>query len=83
MREIAVGNARASINPASVDIFIGDQQVARAGAAARFDAAAVSAAMGADEVVVRVVLDRGLGTGTAWGCDLTEGYVKINAEYST
>ena len=33
--------------------------------------------------VVRVVLDRGLGTGTAWGCDLTEGYVKINAEYST
>ncbi len=39
--------------------------------------------MGADEVVVRVVLDRGTGTGVAWGCDLTEGYVKINAEYTT
>ena len=25
----------------------------------------------------------GSGTGRAWGCDLTEGYVKINAEYTT
>ena len=39
--------------------------------------------MGADEVVIRVLLDRGVGGGVAWGCDLTEGYVKINAEYST
>ena len=39
--------------------------------------------MGAEEVRVRVVLDRGAGIGVAWGCDLTEGYVKINAEYTT
>jgi len=25
----------------------------------------------------------GKSRGTAWGCDLTEGYVKINAEYHT
>jgi glutamate N-acetyltransferase / amino-acid N-acetyltransferase len=79
----AVGNSGASMDPNAVDVFIGEQQVARGGAAALFDATAVSGAMGADEVVVRVVLDRGVGGGTAWGCDLTEGYVKINAEYST
>jgi glutamate N-acetyltransferase / amino-acid N-acetyltransferase len=79
----AVGNAGASINPNAVDVFIGDVQVAAGGVAAAFDAAAVSAAMGADEVTVRIALDRGRGTGSAWGCDLTEGYVKINAEYTT
>ncbi|MEM1426443.1 MAG: bifunctional ornithine acetyltransferase/N-acetylglutamate synthase, partial [Cyanobacteria bacterium P01_H01_bin.130] len=25
----------------------------------------------------------GPGTGTAWGCDLSYDYVKINAEYTT
>jgi glutamate N-acetyltransferase/amino-acid N-acetyltransferase len=79
----AVGNAGASVDPNGIDVFIGDQQVTRDGAAAPFDPTEVSAAMGADEVVIRVVLDRGSGVGMAWGCDLTEGYVKINAEYST
>ncbi len=33
---------------------------------------------------VRIEVDLGVGRGaaTAWGCDLTPGYVKINAEYS-
>jgi glutamate N-acetyltransferase/amino-acid N-acetyltransferase len=39
--------------------------------------------MGAEEVRIRVVLNKGAGFGRAWGCDLTEGYVKINAEYTT
>ena len=79
----AVGNAGASVDPGGIDVFIGGQQVAQGGAAALFDAAHVREAMGADEVVLRIALDRGPGMGTAWGCDLTEGYVKINAEYST
>jgi len=79
----AVGNACATVDANTVDIFIGDHCVALDGAAAPFDAAAVSAAMGADEVRVRVAINRGTGVGRAWGCDLTEGYVKINAEYTT
>ncbi len=48
-----------------------------------FDAAAVRAAMAAPEVTID--LDLGLGTAAAeaWGCDLTEAYVRENAEYST
>jgi len=79
----AVGNAGVEIDPDAIDIFIGDTQVAANGAFALHDPTAVSEAMGADEVKIRVVLHAGQGQGTAWGCDLTENYVKINAEYTT
>ncbi|MEU6506845.1 bifunctional glutamate N-acetyltransferase/amino-acid acetyltransferase ArgJ [Streptomyces sp. NPDC046942] len=36
-----------------------------------------------DEVVIRVDLGIGDGAFTVYGCDLTEGYVKINADYAT
>lgn len=79
----AVGNAGVFVDQDRVDVFIGPCQVAAGGAPVPFDRGEVRAAMGADEVVVRVHLNSGLGRGIAWGCDLTEGYVKINAEYTT
>jgi glutamate N-acetyltransferase/amino-acid N-acetyltransferase len=48
-----------------------------------FDASAVRAAMGRQEVLVRVDLGLGSGTGEAFGCDLTEAYVVENSAYST
>jgi glutamate N-acetyltransferase/amino-acid N-acetyltransferase len=48
-----------------------------------FDRGAVRAAMEAPEVLVRLHLGLGGGTGEAFGCDLTEGYVIENAEYTT
>lgn len=48
-----------------------------------YDAAQTSAAMKAPEVIFDISLGLGDGVGTAWGCDLTEEYVKINAEYTT
>ena len=54
-----------------------------AGTPLPFDAAAVSAAMAAPEVTIDLHLGLGQGTGEAWGCDLTEAYVRENAEYST
>jgi glutamate N-acetyltransferase/amino-acid N-acetyltransferase len=79
----AVGNAGVPLNPNTIDVWIGDHQVCVDGGGARFDLAAVSAAMGVDEVLIRIDLRGGPGVGKAWGCDLTEGYVKINAEYTT
>ncbi len=46
-------------------------------------AAQVSQAMRAETVTIRVDLGAGNGTGRAYGCDLTEAYVKFNAEYTT
>jgi glutamate N-acetyltransferase/amino-acid N-acetyltransferase len=48
-----------------------------------FDAAAVSAAMHAPEVVFELDLGKGTASAEAWGCDLTEAYVRENSEYST
>jgi glutamate N-acetyltransferase/amino-acid N-acetyltransferase len=35
------------------------------------------------EVVIRVSLGSGDASATVWGCDLTHGYIDINASYST
>ena len=48
-----------------------------------FDAAAVSAAMDAPELVIEVDLARGTASAEAFGCDLTEAYVLENSAYST
>jgi glutamate N-acetyltransferase/amino-acid N-acetyltransferase len=48
-----------------------------------FDAAAVAAAMDAPELLVEVDLGRGQAAAEAFGCDLTEAYVRENSAYST
>ncbi|MCS7058632.1 MAG: bifunctional glutamate N-acetyltransferase/amino-acid acetyltransferase ArgJ [Meiothermus sp.] len=48
-----------------------------------FDRARASQAMRAEEVLVEADLGLGEGQGMAWGCDLTEEYVRINALYTT
>ena len=39
--------------------------------------------LGGDEVLIHVSLGTGQARGTVWGCDLTDGYVRINADYTT
>jgi len=39
--------------------------------------------MGSDEVIISTDLGMGSGCATAWGCDLSYDYVRINAEYTT
>ncbi len=54
-----------------------------AGRVLDFDRNQASQAMQAEEVLVEADLGLGEGQGMAWGCDLTEGYVRINALYTT
>ena len=54
-----------------------------AGTPLTFDRAAVRKAMEAPEVLIRLDMGLGGGTGEAFGCDLTEQYVIENAEYTT
>jgi glutamate N-acetyltransferase/amino-acid N-acetyltransferase len=35
------------------------------------------------DVLIHVSLDTGTSDATVWGCDLTDGYVRINADYTT
>ncbi len=53
------------------------------GTSSPFDEPAVAAAMHAPEVLIEVDLAAGEDDATAWGCDLSADYVRINAEYRT
>jgi glutamate N-acetyltransferase/amino-acid N-acetyltransferase len=48
-----------------------------------FDRAAARAAMDGPELLIRLDLGLGDGMGEAFGCDLTEEYVRENSEYTT
>jgi glutamate N-acetyltransferase/amino-acid N-acetyltransferase len=43
----------------------------------------LAAYMGGDEVTIHVSLGCGDAAATVWGCDLSAGYVRINADYTT
>jgi glutamate N-acetyltransferase/amino-acid N-acetyltransferase len=54
-----------------------------AGGPVPFNREAARAAMEAPELLIRLDLGLGDGTGEAFGCDLTETYVIENSEYTT
>jgi glutamate N-acetyltransferase/amino-acid N-acetyltransferase len=64
-----------------VDVFLGDVWVAEAGAARAYDENAARQELLQDPVRIRVNLNSGPGVGWMWTCDLTHGYVDINAHY--
>jgi glutamate N-acetyltransferase/amino-acid N-acetyltransferase len=64
----------------ALDLDLGGVPVLRAGAPVPVDEAVASAAIEQDEVRIHARLP-GPGLGWAWGCDLTDGYVRINADY--
>jgi glutamate N-acetyltransferase/amino-acid N-acetyltransferase len=79
----AAGNSGAPVDPARVDIFIGDQQVCRKGTAHPFDESKAHAHLSLPLCDIRVQLGRG-GTSLRFlTTDLTAEYVRINADYST
>ncbi len=45
--------------------------------------AALAEYLKGDEVLIHVSLGTGTASCTVWGCDLTAGYVRINADYTT
>ena len=44
---------------------------------------AVSAYLRGSEISIRLTIGRGAFAETVWGCDLTEDYVRGNADYTT
>jgi glutamate N-acetyltransferase/amino-acid N-acetyltransferase len=75
----------ATIDPDRLRIAIGSQLVfdGLRGGPAPFDRDAARAEMDAPELLIRLDLGLGDGTGEAFGCDLTEEYVRENSEYTS
>ena len=79
---MAVGRSGAGVDIQAMTVGVQGVPVF-AGKPLEYDAAAVSAAMKAEEVVFEVNLGVGEASGEAWGCDLSAEYVVINSEYTT
>jgi len=79
----AVGYSGAQVDPLRAALWIGRVQIAQNGIATGVNKDQARAEMLGSEVCVRVDLGLGDGEATAWGCDLTEGYVVENSAYST
>jgi glutamate N-acetyltransferase / amino-acid N-acetyltransferase len=72
-----------SIEPAKVTIRFGDSAVFKKGSPVDCDLEALRKYLGQSEVMISVDLGIGKAAARVWGCDLTEGYIKENAYYTT
>ena len=79
----AVGYAGVDVPVDNVDIMLGGLPVMLASSPVTFDDEEMKDIMHEDEVTITVDLHSGQEKGTAWGCDLSYDYVKINALYHT
>lgn len=79
---MAVGKAGEPADRDKLAIRFADKWVAQAGLAAdSYDEAPVAAHLKGREIDIGVDLGLGSGRATVWTCDLTHGYISINADY--
>lgn len=70
-----------TLRPESTDAWINGQSVVRGGLRLEFNEPALRQALAAETVDIGVSLGIAEGTATAYGCDLTAGYIEENAAY--
>ncbi len=80
---MALGRSGAQIRLERTRVWIGEHCAFERGLATDLDYAEISRAMDRPEVQLRADLGLGDATATAWGCDLTTEYVRINGDYTT
>jgi len=69
------------LDPSGTDASINGHPVVRGGRRLDFDDAVVRATLAAEQVNLEVSLGVGTASATAYGCDLTKGYIEENAAY--
>ena len=88
----ALGRAGIFFNISDVQLWIGPYEIFSNGTPLAFDRQIVSNFMKArlkgkylidDLISIKVRVGMGKGSATAWGCDLSDQYVRINADYTT
>jgi glutamate N-acetyltransferase/amino-acid N-acetyltransferase len=79
----ALGRSGVEVKEAKTDLYLGNIQLVKAGAPLPFNRRGVIKLLEGKEVAVRLNLNLGSASATAWGCDLSEEYVTINSRYMT
>jgi len=81
----AMGYSGVEFDPEKVDLYIGSEngslQLVGNGLTTDYSEKTATDILAAKEVKAVIDLKQGSASATAWGCDLTYDYVKINADY--
>jgi len=81
----ALGYSGASFDPDNIELFIESSEgrllLFKDGKAADYSEDEASKILSKDKVSAIVDMHMGSACASAWGCDLTYDYVKINADY--
>lgn len=78
----ALGASGADLRHDVLELWLGDVQIMHGGVGTDYDQEAAKEAMAGKEVRVTVDLHIGNAEATAWGCDLTHGYIDENTLYT-
>lgn len=79
----SAGYSGADFSHDKMEVFIGDIRLVKNGMPIAFNVKEAIDLLKKEEVSISVNLNSGKSSATAFGCDLTEGYIKINAHYHT
>ena len=81
----AMGYSGAEFDPEKVDLYLkssaGELQLIENGVALNYSEEKATEILSQPEVTAIADIKEGDQTATAWGCDLTHGYIEINADY--
>ena len=82
---IGYSGAECDVTKVAVDLAstAGRISVCKGGSGVDFDEDFAKKVLSEDEIIIDITLGDGDGEATAWGCDLTYDYVKINGDYRT
>lgn len=79
---MAIGKTGEPVNQEDISIAFGETFIARNGAVVPgYDEAPVAAYMKGRAIDITVEVGKGFGEAKVWTCDLTHGYIDINADY--
>ena len=79
----AVGYSGVDLDPDRVEVKLCGSAIYAGGAGLDVEAEALARAMEADEIPIEIDLSTGSSTAEIFTCDLTDEYVRLNAEYTT
>jgi len=80
----ALGRSGARVKEERLDVYLNDVCVMKQGCPIPFSKTEmITTLSSSDNVLIRLCLNSGDGQATAWGCDLSEEYVRINSAYTT
>ena len=79
---MAIGKTKEKINPKKISLKIGSNTIIRDGEISRsYSEKRTKKYMKGKNILLDINLGLGKGFSQMWTCDLTEGYIKINADY--